>query len=138
MTILTSRKVLRVLRFLLAPLVIPTVAHAVTYPFPEKESTPVKAEAAMTVGTKIYLFHSGTEEVRKTINVNDVLTVYREYPPDFSPGSTEAGKVRILFPLGDYYFKGEVVEGVIKPGYLAKKGMVACFITSFKMDSHQQ
>ena len=98
----------------------------------------MKTEAAMTVGTKIYLFHSGTEEVRKTINVNDVLTVYREYPPDFSPGSTEAGKVRILFPLGDYYFKGEVVEGEMQPGYLAKKGTVACFITSFKMDSHQQ
>ena len=82
----------------------------------------MKVEAAMTVGTKIYLFHSGTDEVRKTINVDDVLTVYREYPPDFSPGNTEAGKVRILCPLGDYYFKGEVVEGTVQPGYLAKKG----------------
>ena len=135
---LTLRKILRALWFLLAPLVIPTLVHAVTYPFPEKEPSHLKVEAAMTVGAKIYLFHSGTDEVRKTINVHDVLTVYREYPPDFFPGSTEAGKVRILCPLGDYYFKGEVVEGAIQPGDLAKKGTVACFITAFRMDGHQQ
>jgi len=124
------RKVLRAVRFLIVPLVMPTVVHAVTYPFPEKELSHVKVGAAMTVGTKIYLFHSGSDEVRKTINVHDVLTVYREYPPDSCPGSTEAGKVRILFPLGDYYFEGEVVEGEMHPGYLAIKGTVACFITS--------
>ena len=136
MTKPTLRKILRALRFLIAPLVIPTVVYAVTYPFPEKEPSHVKVEAAMTVGTKIYLFHSGTDEVRKTIIVNDVLNVYREYPPDFSPGSTEAGKVRILSPLGDYYFKGEVIEGAVQPGYLAKKGTVACFITSFMQNGH--
>jgi hypothetical protein len=133
---LTLRKILRALRLLIVPLVIPTVAHAVTYPFPGKEPSHLKVEAAMTVGTKIYLFHSGTDEVRKTINVDDVLTVYREYPPDCLPGSTEAGKVRILCPLGDYYFEGEVVEGAIHPGYLAKKGTVAFFITSFTKNGH--
>lgn len=97
----------------------------------------MKAEASMTVGAKIYLFHSGTDEVRKLINVNDVLTVYRESPPDIAPGSTEAGKVRILFPLGDYYFEGEVIEGAIQPGNLAKKGKVACLITAFKKNGYQ-
>jgi len=136
MTQLTLRNILRILRLLIVPLVMPTVVYAVTYPFPEKEPSHVKVEAAMTVGTKIYLFHSGSDEVRKTINVNDVLTVYREYPPDICPGSTEAGKVRILFPLGDYYFEGEVVEGEMHPGYLAIKGTVACFITSFTKNGH--
>ena len=123
---------------MIVPLILPTVVHAVTYPFPGKEPSLLKAEAVMTVGTKIYLFHSGTDEIRKTIHINDVLNVYREYPPDFSPGSTEAGKVRILFPLGDYYFEGEVVEGAMQPGYLAKKGMVACFITPFAKIVQQQ
>ena len=137
MTKLTLRKISRALWFLIAPLVIPTVVHAITYPFPEKEPSHLKAEAVMTVGAKVYLFHSGTDEVRKTINVNDVLTVYREYPPDIYPGSKEMGKVRILFPLGDYYFEGEVVEGTIQPGNLAKKGAVACIITSLKMNGYQ-
>jgi hypothetical protein len=136
MTKLTLKKMVRALWFLVAPLVLPTVVHAVTYPFPEKEPSQVKVEAAMTVGTRIYLFHSGTDEIRKTINVDDVLTVYREYPPDVSLGSREAGKVRILFPLGDYYFAGEVVEGAVQAGYLAKKGTVACFITSFTKNGH--
>ena len=133
---LTLRKILRALRFLIVQLLIPTVVHAVTYPFPGKEPYHVNVEAAMTVGTKIYLFHSGTDEVRNTINVDDVLTVYREFPPDLSPGSTEAGKVRILFPLGDYYFKGEVIEGAVQSGDLAKKGTVACYITSFTQNGH--
>ena len=119
-------------------LFLPATLHAVTYPFPENEPAYLKDDAVMKAGSKLYLFHSGTNEVKKSINVNDVLTVYREYPSDFSTGSTEAGKVRILFPLGDYYFKGEVVEGEMQPGYLAKKGTVACFITSFRMDGHQQ
>ena len=136
MTQLTLRNILRILRLLIVPLVMPTVVYAVTYPFPEKEPSHVKVEAAMTVGTKIYLFHSGTDDVKNAIKVNDVLTVYREYPPDFSLESMEAGKVRILFPLGDYYYKGEVVEGAVQPGYLAKKGTVACFIISCTKNNH--
>jgi hypothetical protein len=116
---------------------LPAVVQAVTYHFPEKTPLHVQEEAVMTVGTKLYLFHSGTEEVKNTIHANDVLTVFREYPPDFSVETREVGKVKVLLPLGDYYFNGEVIGGEVKEGDLAKKGMVACFITSFKKNGHQ-
>ena len=123
---------------MIVPLILPTVVHAVTYPFPENEPAYLKDDAVMKAGSKLYLFHSGTEEVKKTINVNDVLTVYREYPPEFSLETREVGKVKVLTPLGDYYFDGEVIKGEIKAGDLAKKGTIACFITSFKKSIHQQ
>ena len=126
---------------LLLPLValffLPVAVQAVTYPFPESEPACLKDDAVMKAGSKLYLFHSGTEEVKKTINVNDVLTVYREYPPEFSLETREVGKVKVLTPLGDYYFDGEVIKGKIKPGDLAKKGTIACYITSFRKNSHQ-
>lgn len=118
--------------FLAALLFLPATLHAIVYPFPEKKPHTHKEEAVMTVGAKLLLFHSGTDEIRKTIHENDTLTVYREYPPDFSVEPREVGKVRILLPLGDYYFDGEVIGGEVKAGDLAKKGTVACFITSFK------
>jgi hypothetical protein len=111
--------------------------HAITYPFPENEPAYLNDEAVMKVGTKIYLFCSGTAEMRKTINVNDVLTVYREYPPDISLETREVGKVRILSALGEYYFEAEVIEGYVQPGHVAMKGTVACYITAFKKRDHK-
>lgn len=90
----------------------------------------------MTAGVKLYLFYSGTEEIRRTINVNDVLTVYQEYPPDYSRTMREVGKVRVLAPLGDYYFNGEVIGGEVQAGDLAKKGTIACFVTPFAAMQH--
>ena len=114
-----------------------TSLYAITYPFPENEPTYLREKAVMKVGTKIYLFCSGTEEMRKTINVNDVLTVYREYPADISLETREVGKVRVLSALGEYYFEAEVVEGYVQPGNVAIMGSVACYITAFKKRSHQ-
>ena len=123
--------------FLTTSILMTGSLHAVTYPFPEKEPAYLKDETVMKAGTKLYLFYSGTDEVRKTIHVDDVLTVYREYPPSFSVETREVGKVRILSPLGDYYFDGEVISGEVKAGDLAIKGTVACFITSFRKNGHQ-
>jgi hypothetical protein len=134
----TGKFFLRALWFLMAPLLIPAVVHAVTYSFPENEPAYLKDEAVISVGTKLYLFHSGTEEVKKAINVNDVLTVYREYPSDISPESRETGKVKILSISGENYYEAEVIEGSAQPGYLAKKGTIACFITSFRKIVRQQ
>jgi hypothetical protein len=137
MKITISKKNSRTLLFVIASLIIPTVVHAVTYPFPDKAPSHYKDEAVMTVGDKIYLFYSGTDEIRKTINVNDVLTVYREFPPDFAVETREVGQVKVLSPLGDYYFDGEVIGGDVKAGDLAKKGKIACLVTSLKKNSHQ-
>ena len=78
----------------------------------------------------MHLFHSGTADVRSAIKIHDVLTVYREYPPDISGISKPAGKIKIIDTLGDYYYVGEVVDGYAEPGYLALKGGVACLVTT--------
>jgi hypothetical protein len=125
------------LLLLVALFFLPASLHAVTYPFPENEPAYLTDENVKKVGTKVYLFHSGTEEVKNTIHANDILTVFREYPPAFSVETREIGKVKVLVPLGDYYFNGEVIGGEVKAGDLAKKGTVVCFITSFKKNGHQ-
>lgn len=124
------------LLLLVTPLIATTSLHAVTYPFPENEPALLKDEAVMKAGAKIYLFYNGTEEAKKTVSVNDVLTVYREYPPDISQKARYVGKVRILSALGEYYFEAEVIEGYVQPGNVAIKGTVACYITSFKKRDH--
>jgi hypothetical protein len=116
---------------------LPATLHAVTYHFSENEPAYLTDDTVKKVGTKVYLFHSGTEEVENTIHANDILTVYREYPPDFSLKTREVGKVRVISPLGDYYLDGEVIKGEVKAGDLAKKGSIACYITSFKKNGHQ-
>lgn len=121
----------------ITPLIMATSLHAIIYPFPENGPAYLKDETVMKVGTKVYLFCSGTEEVRKILNINDVLTAFREYPTDISLESREVGKVKILSSLGEYYFEAEVIEGYVQPGNVAIKGTVACYITSFKKRSHQ-
>jgi hypothetical protein len=104
--------------------------HAVSYPPSGEEPTYLKDQEIMKVGALVHLFHSGTEDVRSAIKVNDILTVYREYPPDISGISKAYGKVKVVGSLGDYYFEGEVVEGYVLPGYIALKGNVACLVTT--------
>jgi hypothetical protein len=130
-------KKLSLLLCFVTPLFMTGTLHAVTYPFPENVPVYLKDDAVMKVGAKLYLFHSGTDEIKSTLHSNDVLTVYREYPLDFSLESREVGKVKVISPLGDYYFDGEVIKGEVKAGDLAKKGSIACFITSFKKNGHQ-
>ena len=118
---------------MLTPFIIITPLHAVTYPFPEKEPSQFEEELILNVGTKVYLFHSEAEEVMQTIKVDDVLSVYREYPPDLSVGPKEVGKIRILSVKGEHYFVGEVITGEVRVGYLAKKGTESCIVTSYKV-----
>jgi len=65
-------------------------------------------ETVMKVGQTAYLFHSGTEDVKKTIHVNDILTVYRITP---LCEIKAVGKVKVLSITADTYFKSEVIEG---------------------------
>ncbi len=78
-------------------------------------------------GDMVCLFQSGTSDVRKTIAVNDVLPVYRETKPH---ELVEVGKIKVLFYVGEDYIKGEVIEGELKAGDVAKKGGVASLIIS--------
>lgn len=120
--------------FLAVPLFLASPLHAVSYPTSAEEPTYLKDAEVMKAGAKIHMFHSGTEDVKSAIKLNDVLTMYREYPPDISGISKISGKVKVIGTLGDYYFEGEVIEGYVVPGYLAIKGTIACLITTrFKL-----
>ncbi|MCM0084242.1 hypothetical protein L4X63_21905 [Geomonas sp. Red32] len=112
------------------PLLVASPLHAVSYPPSVQEPTYLKEEDVMTRGFKVHMFHSGTPDVTSAVKINDVLVVYREYPPDLWTVSKQTGKVKVISILGPYYFEGEVVEGFVQPGSLALKGNVACIITT--------
>ena len=102
--------------------------HAVSYPPAVQEPTVLKETDIIQVGDTVHLFQSGTKDVAAAIKVGDLLTVYRDYPPDLSSVTKRTGKVKVVSTIGDYYFEGKVVEGYAQPGSLAIKGSVACII----------
>jgi hypothetical protein len=129
-SIMKKSLLLLLLLLLTVPLLLASPLRAVSYPPAVTEPSYPKDEEVMKVGVKLLMFHSGTQDVRGAVKVNDVLPVYREYPPDISGATKETGKVRVLAALGDYYFEAEVIEGFVHPGSLALKGTVACLITT--------
>lgn len=84
-------------------------------------------------GDTVYMFHSGTEDVKKTIHVNDTLTVYRTSP---SCEVTPIGIIKVISFVGETYIKGEVFAGEIKPDDIAKKESVSCLIISAGICEH--
>jgi hypothetical protein len=84
-------------------------------------------ETVMKVGQTAYLFHSGTEDVKRTIHVNDILIVYRISP---LCEVKKVGTIKVISNIADTYFKSEVVEGEIRPNDIAKKGNVSCLVIS--------
>jgi hypothetical protein len=85
-------------------------------------------------GDIVYLFQSGTADVRNAIHVNDVLTVYRT---DSACRVAEVGKIRILSYVRDTYLKGEVVEGQLRRDDIAKKDKVSCLVISAGSCNHE-
>jgi hypothetical protein len=106
---------------------LPQLANAVSpSPIPgEREERIVKG--IKVKGETVCLFQSGTADVKKAISIGDVLVVYRENPKH---DLKEVGKIKVLSYSGEDYLKGEVVEGEIKAGDIAKKGDVASLIIS--------
>jgi 5,10-methylene-tetrahydrofolate dehydrogenase/methenyl tetrahydrofolate cyclohydrolase len=88
------------------------------------------AETVMKVGQTVYLFHSGTEDVKRTIRAGDILIVYRISP--LCEVKT-VGSIKVISQVADTYFKSEVVEGEIRPNDIAKKGNVSCLVISAGM-----
>jgi hypothetical protein len=89
-------------------------------------------ETVMKVGQIAYLFHSGTEDVKKTIHDKDILIVYRVNP---SCEIKAVGKIKVLSSIADTYFKSEVIEGEIRPNDIAKKENVSCLVISIGLCS---
>ena len=81
-------------------------------------------------GDTVYMFHSGTEDVKKTIHVNDTLAVYRTSP---TCEVTPIGIIKVISFVGETYIKGEVFAGEIKPDDMAKKENVSCLVISAGM-----
>ncbi len=106
---------------------LPQLANAVSWS-PLQEGSEAKSEQGIMVkGTVVCLFQSGTADVKKMITVNDILPVYRESK---SHELKKVGKIKVLSYVGEDYLKGEVVEGEIKAGDIAKKGDAASLIIS--------
>jgi len=107
----------------------PLSVFAVSYP-PPLYHRQDRGETVMKVGQIVYLFHSGTDDVRKTIHANDILTVYRINP---SCEVKPVGIIKVLSYIGETYIKAEVLEGEIRPDDIAKKGNVSCLLISAGM-----
>lgn len=115
--------VIPVLLAALNPLTAVAASYLPAFFYHQNEIT----ETVMKAGHTVYLFHSGTEDVKKTIHVNDVLIVYRISP---TCEVKKAGTIKVISGIADTYFKGEVVEGEIRPNDIAKKGNASCLVIS--------
>jgi len=103
----------------------PSAAIAVSYvpaPFYHRHE---RVEIPMRTGEALYLFHSGTDDVKRAIHTSDVLTVYRITR---SCEVTTVGRIKVIAYIGETYLKGVVIEGEIKPNNVAKKGNVSCLV----------
>jgi len=102
-------------------------AAAVSYSVVEEQREEKAAKGIREKGETVCLFQSGTEDVRKAIGIGDVLIVHRE---GVNHEHVAVGKIRVLSYVGEDYIKGEVVDGVVQTGDLAKKGKVAGLVIS--------
>jgi hypothetical protein len=112
---------------LIACVGMPQLVNAISVSPLLEEHEEKSAKGIMVKGAVVCLFQSGTRDVKKAININDALPVYRE---NKSHKLEEVGKIKVLSYVGEDYLKGEVVEGEIKAGDIAKKGDAASLIIS--------
>lgn len=120
-----SRKIITILIMLLLTVVTVQKASSVSYPAQLYHSE--EKHGKFVKGDTVYLFHSGTKDVRAAIHNGDTLAVYRitsncEVMP--------VGIVKVISFVGETYLKTEVFAGEIKPDDIAKKDMVSCLVIS--------
>ena len=106
----------------------PLAAFAVSYPV-QLYHREVRQDKFVK-GDTVYMFHSGTEDVKKTIHVNDTLSVYRVTP---ACEAAPVGIVKVISFVGETYIQGEVFAGELKPDDIAKKENVSCLIISVEI-----
>jgi len=76
----------------------------------------------------VYLFHSGTQDAKMALAVDDTLIVYRE---NSSCKMKEVKNIRIHTHIGDNYVKGEVIKGETEKGNIAKEGFLGLLVILF-------
>ena len=94
-----------------AIIAVPIVAQAA-----EKKA---KSEVVMKAGNKVHLFHSATTDVKKEVDLNDVIPVYRQAGKH--PQLKEVGQVRVTSFIDEHHFEAEIIKGEVKVGDIAKK-----------------
>ena len=87
-----------------------------------------KSEVVKMSGDNLYLFHSGTQDVKKEFCLNDVIPVYREVAKGWPirgyggfVSHREVGEIKILSYAGDHSFNAQVVDGSVQVGDVAEK-----------------
>lgn len=88
----------------------------------------LRGEVDTKAGKKVRMFHSGTQDVKKTICIGDVIPVYREVYAYGAIKRTEVGKIKVLSYLGEHYLEAEIVAGKIKLGDVAQKESASCLV----------
>jgi len=119
---------MKVLNGILFALVLAVVAYAPVAAQPTKHQQELRGEVATKMGKKVRLFHSGTQDVKKTICIGDVIPVYREVYAYGAIKRTEVGKIKVLSYLDGHYIEAEIVEGKIRLGDVAQKESAACLV----------
>ncbi len=92
-----------------------------------------QSEAVKKSGDGVYLFDSGSQDVKKEFCLNDVVPVYRKvfYGYNFKNyealrSTQQVASVKILSYVGDQYFNAQVVDGSLQTGDEAKKAGASC------------
>ncbi len=112
---------------LISAIGFPLLAEAVSFsPVPAEHEEKV-TRGIIEKGAMVCLFQSGTADVKKAISIGDLLVVFREGPKH---ELREVGKIKVLSYAGEDYLQGEVIEGEIKAGDIAKKDEVASLVIS--------
>lgn len=79
---------------------------------------PEPATQEIASGASLFLFHSGTDEIRRSLKIGDVLDVFRIGPDG---RIRTVGAVRATAFAGEFCLRAEVVSGKILPHDVAEK-----------------
>lgn len=95
-----------------------------------------KADVVMVTGDIVHLFYGGSKEASAVFCPNETVQVYRQEPRK-RLRYVEQGKVQITRIIDENYVEGKVIEGNVKPGYVARKGNVSCLVAPPQSEENQ-
>jgi hypothetical protein len=91
------------------------------------------SEAVKKSGENVYLFDSGSQNVKKEFCQNDIIPVYRDVFHSFyfkgigmAQSVEQVASIKILSYEGDRYFNAQVLNGVVAAGDVATKVGANC------------
>ena len=93
-----------------------------------KSEVVATAGKTMTIGDKVRLFHSGSEDVKKVFCVGEVIPVFKEVSSQGVTKRIDVGKIKVLSYEGNQAIIAQVVEGTVKSGNIAEKEATGCMV----------